>query len=229
MSGALESFNVSNIKPIREMIYESIRQAIFDGELKPGDRLVEKDLAEKMRVSRTPIREALRKLETEGLIKHVPRKGVVVKGFSPEDIIEIYSIRQALEALAITYTIKNITETEIKKLKVLIEEMAALTEEDETEDLFNTSQEFNDILMKSCKMPRLINLINTYKEYLKRFRMITMSRKERKISALKDHREILQAVIDRDAARAKRLVEEHLQKALESYLKTFKVNENERE
>ncbi|MDI3481058.1 MAG: hypothetical protein PWQ97_713 [Tepidanaerobacteraceae bacterium] len=229
MSGALESFNVSNIKPIREMIYESIRQAIFYGELKPGDRLVEKELAEKMRVSRTPIREALRKLEAEGLIKHVPRKGVVVKGFSPEDIIEIYSIRQALEALAITYTVKNITETEIKKLKVLIEEMAALTEEDETEGLFNTSQEFNDILLKSCKMPRLISLINTYKEYLKRFRMVTMREKERKISALKDHREILQAVIDRDAERARKLVEEHLQKALESYLKTFKINKNERE
>ncbi|MCR4430311.1 MAG: GntR family transcriptional regulator [Tepidanaerobacteraceae bacterium] len=228
MGGALESFNVSNIKPIREMIYESMRQAIFDGELKPGDRLVEKDLAEKMRVSRTPIREALRKLETEGLIKHVPRKGVVVKGFSPEDIIEIYSIRQALEALAITYTVKNITEKEIKKLKALIEEMASLTEEDETEDLFNTSQEFNDILMRSCKMPRLIGLISTYREYLQRFRTVTMSRKERKMSALKDHREILQAVIDRDAARAKRLVEEHLQKALESYLNTLRTDEKGR-
>lgn len=226
MSGALESFNVSNIRPIREMIYESIRQAIFEGELNPGDRLVEKELAEKMRVSRTPIREALRKLETEGLIRHVPRKGVVVKGFSPEDIIEIYSIRQSLEALAITYSVKNISDKEIKRLKVLIKEMAVLTEEDDTEDLFNTSQEFNDILMKSCKMPRLINLINTYREYLKRFRMVTMGRKERKISALKDHQEILQAVIDRDAARAKRLVEAHLAKALESYLKTFGINKD---
>ncbi|HHW01406.1 MAG TPA: GntR family transcriptional regulator [Thermoanaerobacterales bacterium] len=226
MKSALESFNVSSIKPIRDLIFESIRKAIFDGELKPGDRLVEKELAEKMQVSRTPIREALRKLETEGLIKHVPRKGVVVKGFTPDDIIEIYSIRQALEALAITYTVKNITEAEIKKLKALLERMSELTEEDDTTNLFNTSQEFNEILIRSCRMPRLIKLINTYQEYLERFRVVTMGKKERKLSALKDHREILQAVIDRDAARAKQMVENHLQGALEAYLKTFNVNGN---
>jgi len=158
--GALESFNVSNLKPIRDMIYDSIRQAIFEGELKAGDRLVEKELAEKMKVSRTPIREALRKLEAEGLIRHVPRKGVVVKDFTKEEIIEIYSIRQALEALAITYTIKNITKEEIKKLKDIINKMRELTDKDDTINLFKTSQEFNDILLGSCKMPRLIKLIN---------------------------------------------------------------------
>jgi DNA-binding GntR family transcriptional regulator len=221
LNGALESFNISNLKPIRELIYEHIRQAIFNGDLKAGDRLVEKELAETMKVSRTPIREALRKLEAEGLIKHVPRKGVVVKGFSREDIIEIYSIRQALEALAITYTVKNITQEEIKKLRELIEKMEELTEKDDTVNLFNTSQEFNEIIFKSCRMPRLINLISTYQEYLERFRVVTMGKKERKIEALKDHKEILQAIIDRDEERAEKLVRRHLQGALEAYLKTF--------
>lgn len=225
MKGTLESFSVSHLKPIRDMIYESIRKAIFEGELKAGDRLVEKELAEKLRVSRTPIREALRKLEMEGLIKHVPRKGVVVKGFTPDDIIEIYSIRQVLEALAITYTVKNITERELEQLKELIEKMEILTEEDNTDDLFKTSQEFNDILIKSCRMPRLIKLISTYQEYLERFRVVTMGRKERKLAALMDHREILQAVINRDAPRAEQLVKKHLQGALEAYLKTFNIRE----
>ncbi len=214
-------FSVSNIKPIRDLIYESIRQAIFDGELKAGDRLVEKELADKMNVSRTPIREALRKLETEGLVKHLPRKGVVVKGFKRDDIIEIYSIRQALEALAITYTIENITEDEINQLKEIIEIMEILTYKEDTASLFNISQKFNDILIRSCRMPRLINLINTYQEYLERFRIVTMKKKERKLQALEEHKQILQAVIDKDVKKAKDLVEKHLKGALDAYLKTF--------
>lgn len=222
MKGPLESFNVASLKPIREMIYESIRLAIFSGELKAGDRLVENELAEKLAVSRTPIREALRKLETEGLIKHVPRKGVVVTGFSPDDIIEIYSIRQAMEALAITYTVKNITEAETEQLKTLIQEMKELYRQNNTSALFDASQKFNDILVKSCRMPRLINLINTYQEYLERFRVVTMGQPERKQAALREHEAILAAVIQGNAEEAARLVRQHLQGALEAYLKTLK-------
>lgn len=226
MKGSLDYFNASSIKPIRDMIYESLRQAIFDGEFKAGERLVEKELAEKMKVSRTPIREALRKLETEGLIKHLPRKGVVVKGFKQEDVIEIYSIRQALEALAITYTVRNITEKEIKKLEEIMEIMEILTNKEDAVALFNISQKFNDILIQSSKMPRLINLINTYQEYLERFRIVTMKEKKRKIEALKEHQLIFQAVIDRDEKRAEKLVKEHLEGAREAYLATFVEGEN---
>ncbi|MGB9813216.1 MAG: GntR family transcriptional regulator [Thermovenabulum sp.] len=211
----------SNLKPIRELIYEYIRKKIFTGELKEGERLVEKDLAEKLKVSRTPVREALRKLETEGLVVHLPRKGVVVKGFSKEDVIEIYSIRKALEALAITFTVKNITQSEIEKLKKLNEKMKKAAEKDDTEKLFELLREFNKVLIESCRMPRLINLISTYREYLERFRAITMSQKERKLSALKEHDEIIDAIINRDEKRAQELVQDHLQRALEAFLKNF--------
>ncbi|NLZ54688.1 MAG: GntR family transcriptional regulator [Thermoanaerobacteraceae bacterium] len=221
MKSILDSFNVSRIKPIRDLIYESLRQAIFEGELKAGDRLVEKDLAEKMNVSRTPIREALRKLETEGLVKHLPRKGVVVRGFKREDVIEIYSIRKALEISAITYTVENITDDEINKLKEKIEIMEILTYKEDTVSLFNVSQEFNDILIRACRMPRLINLINTYLEYLEQFRRVTMKKKKRRLKALEEHKQILQAVIDKDVEKAKNLVEIHLQGALNAYLQTF--------
>ena len=220
LKNILDSFNVSRIKPIRDLIYEALRQAIFEGELKAGDRLVEKDLAKKMNVSRTPVREALRKLETEGLVKHVPRKGVVVKGFKRSDIIEIYSIRKALEVLAITYTVENITDEEISKLKEKIEIMEILTYKGDTASLFNVSQEFNDILIKACRMPRLINLINTYLEYLEQFRRVTMKKKERKLKALEEHKQILQAIIDKDVEKAKALTEKHLQGALDAYLET---------
>ncbi|MGB9840352.1 GntR family transcriptional regulator [Thermovenabulum sp.] len=211
----------SHLKPIRDLIYEHIRKMIFSGELKEGERLVEKDLAEKLKVSRTPVREALRKLETEGLVVHLPRKGVVVKGFSKEDVIEIYSIRKSLEALAISFTVQNITEKEIEKLKNLNEKMKEVAKEEDAEKLFELLREFNKVLIESCRMPRLISLINTYREYLERFRVVTMSKKERKLLALKEHDEIIDAIIKRDAKRAQSLVQEHLQGALEAFLANF--------
>jgi DNA-binding GntR family transcriptional regulator len=221
MESVGEILEFSHLKPIRDLIYEHIRKMIFSGKLKDGERLVEKELAEKLKVSRTPVREALRKLETEGLVVHLPRKGVVVKGFSRDDVIEIYSIREALEALAITYTVKNITEEELEKLRECLELMRRYTEQDDTENLFRASQEFNDILIKSCRMPRLMDLISTYQEYLARFRMVTMKSRERKLSALKEHEEIFKAVAERDVERAEKLVRSHLRKALEIYLKTL--------
>lgn len=110
----IESFNPSQARTIREMVYEAIKKAIFEEELKHGDRLVEKELAERMRVSRTPVREAIRKLEMEGLVKHIPRKGVVVQGITLDDVIEIFAIREALEVAAVSFIIDNITDQEKK-------------------------------------------------------------------------------------------------------------------
>ncbi len=216
----LEALDLSKVKPIRDMAYDIIRQAICDGDLRPGDRLVESEMAEKMSISRTPVREALRKLEIEGLVKYVPHKGVLVKGFSRDDIVEIYSIRQTLEALAVKHTINNITLMEIEELRQLLAEMRQLTEKDDTEALCKVTKRFNEIMVKSSKMPRVIGLISTYQDYLERFRVVTMRRKERKVVALREHEQILQAIVDRDAVRAEKLVRGHLEGALEAYLKT---------
>lgn len=210
---------------MRDVIYEVLRQAIFDGKLKPGERLVESELAKNMNVSRTPVREAIRMLETEGLAKHIPRKGAIVKGFTREEIVEIYSIRMALEALAITYTAENITDVELQKLKQLIKKMRKFTEQNDTKNLFETCEKFNKILVDSCKMPRLIKLINTYQEYLRRFRAITMRDKQRKIDVQKDHENILNAILERDKEKAERLVKAHLNRALDAYLESFPSNE----
>lgn len=221
MDNISSSLNFSKLKPIRDVIYESLRQAIFDGKLKAGERLIESELAKKMNVSRTPVREAIRMLETEGLAKHIPRRGAVVKGFTREEIIEIYSIRIALEALAIIYTVENITDIELQKLKHLIKKMRELTDQNDTKRLFETCEEFNKILIDSCKMPRLIKLINTYQEYLRRFRAITMRDKQRKVEVQKDHEDILNSVMERDKEKAEKIVREHLKRALEAYLENF--------
>ncbi|MFT9497511.1 GntR family transcriptional regulator [Anaerosolibacter sp.] len=202
--------NIANVKPIRDIVYENLRKAIMDGKLQPGERIVEKDYAEKMNISRTPIREALRKLEIEGLVQYIPRKGVVVNGFNHEDIVEIYAIRKALEGLAMKYVIQKITEEEIGKLKKLTDCMESSNAAGDYESLFNTCKEFNEVILRASRMPKITGLINTMQEYLERFRRITMSKRTRRESAIQEHKAILQAIIDRDAERAERLVYEHL-------------------
>lgn len=219
MSSPMASFNPANARTIREMVYETLKEAIFQGELKNGDRLVEQELAERLGVSRTPIREALRKLEMEGLIEHLPRKGVVVRGITPADVNEIYTIREALETAAISSIIQNITAEEKHKLFRLVTRMKELVDEDDTGELLRVSQQFNDLLLRSSKMPRLIKLINTYQEYLAKFREVTMANKPRQFSALQEHEEILRAVDEQNESRAKELVRQHLEKARQEYLK----------
>ncbi len=206
-------FNPAEARTMRDMVYRALRKAIFEEELKAGDRLVETKLAEMMGVSRTPVREALQKLETEGLVKHLPRRGVVVQGIQIEDVIEIYAIREALETAAVSFIVDHITPAEKKELFRLLDEMKQLAKTEGIEELFQKSQEFNELLLRSSKMPRLINLVNTYKEYLTKFRKVTMSKEPRKFDALSEHEAILRAIDRRDIREAQELMRHHINRA----------------
>jgi len=219
MDEILKPLPEESYMPVRMVVYETLREAIFRKELKPGDKLVENDLAEKLDVSRTPVREALRMLESEGLIERNPRKGLFVKGFTAEDVMEIYSIRQALEALAIRICCQRITKEEIAELQDLYSKMVDAFERDDDTRLFRLSQKFNEAIVSPAKMPRLLNLLGTYHEYLRRFRIVSFSKSPRKAQALKEHGQILEAVIEGDADKAEKLVKMHLGKAIEALMK----------
>ena len=209
---------INALKPIRDIVYETLRTSILKGQLRPGQRLVEKDYAEKYNISRTPIREAIRKLETEGFVEYIPRKGVIVKTFEVSDIIEIFAIRTALESLSIQFVLKNITDKEIAKLRVLVDRMESADESCDMSELINTCREFNEVLLRAGKMPRLTGMINTLQDYLERFREITLAKDSRRNSAISEHKHILQAVIDKDEAKAVLLTVSHLEAAKNSLL-----------
>ncbi len=217
----LQVLDLSGLKPIRELVYDELRGAILSGDLKAGERLVESEVASQMKVSRTPVREALRMLEMEGLIEYVPRKGIFIRGFTREDIVEIYSIRSALESAAVTFSVSNISPEEVSALRDLLLEMQDLTERADVPGLCHATQRLNDILVQSCRMPRLINLISTYQDYLARFRSVTLASGERRFAALRDHEAIVEAVAEKDAEKAQELVKRHLQAALEEYLRVL--------
>lgn len=117
MAGKLSKVNLNNYKPLREVIFDTLREAIIAGELKPGERLMEVKLAEKMGVSRTPVREAIRKLELEGLVEMLPRKGAHVAELSVKDIMDVLEVRATLDGLATALAAERITDEEIKKLE----------------------------------------------------------------------------------------------------------------
>lgn len=215
---------ITNIKPIREIIYDHIRQAILDGLIKPGQRLVERDIASRFNASRTPVREALRKLETEGFIEYLPRKGVIVRGFNLQEIEEIYSIRKSLECLAIRSAIHNITPAQINELRGIVEQLEQLENGSSDQTAYSGLHEFDDVLINAAHMPLLKSFLSTLKESLQRYRKINLSSLPRRQTAAREHKEILQAFIDRDMERAEMLTCQHIDNSRNELMK--KVNQN---
>lgn len=204
---------ITSLRPIRDIVYDNLRSAILQGNMKPGERIVEKECAERYHISRTPVREALRKLEIEGLVQYIPRKGVVVKSINAAEIAEIYAIRIALECLAIESAVEHISTEDIAKLEYLTERMKQHEESGRMDELLDACNEFNKVLLQAAGMPRLIAMINSQKDSLQRYREITLSEDVRRTKAINEHKDILQAVIDKDKERAVKYVKMHLEGA----------------
>lgn len=213
---------LTDVKPIREIIYEYLRQAILDGLFKPGDRLVERDIAEKLNASRTPVREALRKLESEGFVTYLTRKGMVVKGVNLDEIDEIYSIRKELECLSIRYAIKNITEEQVAELRRIVAALDRGEQGDDTEHTAMKLHDFDDLILSAANAPTLAAFLRSLYDTLKRYKQLNLSAKPRRTEAVGEHKEILQAIIDRDEQRAETLVRLHVDHSRQELHKRIK-------
>jgi len=200
-----------------------LRQLILDGVIKPGERLVERDIAVKFRASRTPVREALRKLETEGFVEYLARKGVAVRGFNVAEIEEIYKIRKVLECLAIQNSIRNITAPQMAHLKKIVESL----ESEENDDVVKATEglhQFDDLILDTANMPVLKGILHTIRESLERYKRINLSNRPRRKEAVREHKEILQAIIDRDEKRAEELVCRHIDNARRELMRLIRSN-----
>lgn len=225
MSDLFNNINFDRVKPIRDVVYEYLRTAIINGLIKPGERLVEKEYAEKFNISRTPVREALRKLEIEGLVENIPRKGDIVKGIDLNDMLEIFAIRQALEPLIVKTAMENITPEALVKLQETVDQMTSSAHNDDTTAVLNAFQAFHEILINVSNMPRLSAIISQLKDYLGRFRTMSLSDPIRRTQAISEHNEILQAIIANDNKTAEKLITSHLSSARQALLKRMKQKE----
>lgn len=215
---------LDNYKPLREIVFESMREAIIGGVLKPGERLMEVQLAEEMGVSRTPVREAIRKLELEGFVVMIPRKGAYVAGISMKDVVDVFEIRTALEALAAGLAAERITEDELEQMERNLVRKAECIEGNDLENLVETDTEFHELIYKASRNDRLMTIINNLREQIQRFRTVSLSSPGRMKESLEEHKKLAEAISDRNISQAQALAQEHIENAETSLLDHLRRN-----
>ena len=224
MEKKLSPIKLDSYQPLREVVCESLRDAIRRGVLKPGERLMEIQLAEELGVSRTPVREAIRKLELEGYVIMMPRRGTYVASMSIRDINEIFEIRTALESLSNGLAAERITDEELESLQRLLVMIGGYVEEGNMDKIGETDIECHDRLYRAARNSRLVGIISNLREPLTRFRTLSMSYPGRLETTLEEHREIVEAIAEGDVKRAKKAAEHHMEMSEKTLLKAVDAN-----
>lgn len=209
-------------KPIREIAYETLKHAIITGEIAAGIRIVETEYANKLHISRTPLREALRKLERDGLVEYVIRRGVVVRAFTIEDVEEIYTIRNALEMITLPAIIKNVTPRDIKSLRDKLQEMDRVMAEGNIEKLSVLARSFHDQLTAISSLKRILRVIQGQDEYIHRFSALSIAKDRRRAEAHQEHYRILEMVESKDLEGLETVMRRHIEASKQSCLSALK-------
>jgi DNA-binding GntR family transcriptional regulator len=223
MAGKLSKINLNDYKPLREVIFDSLREAIIMGELKPGERLMEIQLAEKMGVSRTPVREAIRKLELEGLVVMIPRKGAHVAELSVKDIKDVLEVRSSLDGLASALAAKRINKDELRELGNIVDQFAQYLEKNNVQGLIKKDVEFHELIYKASRNEKLGQIATNLKEQIHRFRVVYLKDYSSPKELMREHNEIYHAIESGDEKLAQELALVHIrhqEKAMISSLKT---------
>ena len=197
---------------LRERIVEFVKDAIIKGRLKPGGRVPESELAEMFGISRTPIREAFRQLESEGFITFTPRKGAIVSPITDKDVIEFYAIKGLLEGYAAKMTCCKISDKEIRRMEDLNSQMTKCAERNDVKNFFKLDNQLHDVFLKICGNDKLYNLIYVLVQQFERFRKTSLSLSGRMWSSVKQHNEIIEAFKKRDVDLVERLVKANAEK-----------------
>jgi len=209
---------LDSYKPLRDVVCEALREAITSGILQPGERLMETQIAEELGVSRTPVREAIRKLELEGFVIMMPRRGTYVADLSMKDINEVFEIRTSLEVLAAGLAAERITEEELEQLNRLLVKISEYIEAGDLDKIVETDVAFHDILYRASRNNRLVAIINNLREQTSRFRSISLGHPGRLQETLKEHRRLVDAISQRDPELAQQMAHEHMENAEQTLL-----------
>lgn len=203
--------------PLRQQVLDGLRQAIIEGRLAPGARLTERELTEMMGVSRTVIREALRQLESEGLIAIIPNKGPVVRELSLAEAKDLYHIRAVLEGLAARLFVENAGEAQVKQLAQALDVVAGAYERGDAQEVLETKNRFYDVLFAGARSETLSSMLGTLHARIWRWRALGLSHPQRSAQrsreSVRNLRAMLAAIRKRDADAAERLTREEAQRA----------------
>ncbi|MBQ5708940.1 MAG: GntR family transcriptional regulator, partial [Anaerotignum sp.] len=198
----------------------TLRDAILTGKLVPGERLMENQLAEKLGVSRTPVREALRMLELENLVELVPRKGAQVLDMSEKDITNILEVRSALEGLATSLACKKMTKEDLQQLKSMEADFEKAVADNDVEHFVDIDEDFHDLIFAATENDKLISIFRNLRIQLYRYRMAQAKNNETSMSTIvAHHRSIIRAIENHDAEEGASIAQGHIKYQTESILR----------
>ncbi len=204
------SLKIDAYLPLRDIVFNTLRDAIINGDLEPGERLIEISLAETLGVSRTPVREAIRELENEGLVVMTPRKGAEVAKISHSDLTDVLEVRRVLEALAIELACEKITDEELEALEVNLKEFKECIEDGTPAELSALDEAFHDIIYHATGNKRLIQILNNLRKQMYRYRFVYIKGINHKETLHSEHSRIIVALKSHDKSKAASAILDHI-------------------
>jgi len=212
-----DTWTQEDLSPIRDKVYAHLKDAILRGEYKAGDRLVERVLAEKLSISRTPIREALFRLETQRFVRTVPRKGVVVNEITQAEILEVFMILASLESLAARLAAQKVNDEIAAEIDQLIAEIDAALN-DGGGDEVELNVQYNELIGRAAGNPKLHEMLVDLKDYVRAFSNLSSALPGRTKEALREHRDVLGAIRSGEEDLAESFTRIHLEKSRKAYI-----------
>lgn len=210
MGNDLTMVSSDDYLPLRDVVFNTLRQAILKGDMEPGERLMEIKLASKLGVSRTPIREAIRKLELEGLVNMIPRKGAVVASISEKDMRDVLEVRITLEELAVSLAVENMSADDLAELKKAGKAFEEAVISKDIVEIVEADVVFHDIVYNCTGNNRLIQLISNLREQMYRYRLEYIKDARTHSILISEHNDLVVCFEKKDVEAAKKTIREHI-------------------
>ena len=228
MDGQLQ-VEMDEFLPLRDVVFNTLRKAILTGQLKPGERLMEVHLANRLGVSRTPIREAIRKLELEGLVIMIPRRGAEVARITEKSLRDVLEVRRALDALSVELACDRITQKDINRLLEACTAFERAVREGDASVIASADVALHDIIVEAAGNARLQQLVNNLSEQMYRFRFVYIKEESQHDNLIAEHREIYEGIVSRDKERAAAAARLHIDNQERSIIRQIRLENEERQ
>lgn len=219
--------NENEFLPLRDVAFHTLRQAILTGELKPGERLMEIRLAEKLGVSRTPVREAIHKLELEGLVTMVPRRGAEVAQITEKSMNDVLEVRRALDALCAELACDRITEEGLSELKQACDYFEQCVAGKDIRKIAQADVALHDIIVQATRNQRLIQLVNNLSEQMYRYRFEYIKDSRGHETLIEEHRIIYQSIVNKDRETAAAAAKTHIDNQKKAIIRQIRLDKCE--
>lgn len=218
------NLELNTTKTLKEAVYEAFRKSIILGLIPAGTKINEKECAELLNLSRTPIRYAMNQLKNEDLVTHIPKKGIIIKGISIKDAHEIFEIRKWLDTLAAIKASERMNEDDFEAMKQLIDEAYHYDEQGDVEKVIENFKQFNNFIYEKSDMVRLTVIVNELQAYFKYFRVISLMRSNRRKKAIEEHSMIYRGMKNRDINQITLITHEHLERSEQFVISEMEKN-----